>query len=85
MALKDFGLSEKEAKVYLTLLREGSCTITPLIKKTQFQKGSLYDMLERLMEKGVVSYPGCSKSSTGYSLYVPVRCSSRDSWNFQAY
>ena len=56
MALKEFGLSEKEAKVYLTLLREGSCTITPLIKKTQFQKGSLYDLLERLMEKGVVSY-----------------------------
>jgi len=56
LALREFGLSEKEAIVYLTLLREGPSTVTPLISKTQLQRGSLYDILERLIEKGVVSY-----------------------------
>ncbi len=56
IALREFGLSEKEATVYLTLLREGPSTVTPLISKTQLQRGSLYDILERLIEKGIVSY-----------------------------
>jgi HTH-type transcriptional regulator, sugar sensing transcriptional regulator len=54
--LREFGLSEKEAKVYLTLLKEGSTTVTPLFKKTQLQRGSLYDILDRLIEKGLVTY-----------------------------
>ena len=55
-ALREFGLSEKEAKVYLILLRDGASTVTPLVAKTQLQRGSLYDILERLIEKGIISY-----------------------------
>jgi len=55
-ALREYGLSEKEAIVYLALLNGGTMTVTPLLKKTQLQRGSLYDLLERLTEKGLVSY-----------------------------
>ncbi|MFH1294868.1 MAG: helix-turn-helix domain-containing protein [Candidatus Aenigmatarchaeota archaeon] len=55
-ALREYGLSEKESLVYLALLRGGSTTVTPLLKITQLQRGSLYDILERLVEKGLVSY-----------------------------
>jgi len=55
-ALREYGLSEKEALVYLALLKEGAMTVTPLLKRTQLQRGSLYDLLGRLTEKGLVSY-----------------------------
>lgn len=55
-ALEEFGLTETEAKVYLALLEEGSTLAGPIIKKTALHRGTTYQILQRLIEKGLVSY-----------------------------
>ena len=54
--LEDLGLSEAEAKVYLALLETGSTLAGPIIKKTGLHRGTTYQILQRLIEKGLVSY-----------------------------
>ena len=54
--LKDFGLTENEAEVYLILLRLGSASASDILAKTDIHRINLYDILERLQEKGLVSY-----------------------------
>lgn len=50
------GLKEKEIKVYLALLKEGSSLANQLAKKTNILRSSIYDYLDILLEKGFVSY-----------------------------
>jgi len=54
--LEDLGLSEAEAKIYLTLLETGQTLAGPVIKKTGLHRGTTYQILQRLIEKGLVSY-----------------------------
>ncbi len=54
--LEEFGLSEAEAKVYLTLLETGSTLAGLIIKKTSLHRGTTYQILQRLIGKGLVSY-----------------------------
>jgi sugar-specific transcriptional regulator TrmB len=54
--LEDLGLSEAEAKVYLALLENGSTLAGPIIKKTALHRGTTYQILQRLIEKGLVSF-----------------------------
>jgi DNA-binding MarR family transcriptional regulator len=49
------GFTRNEALVYIELIRAGSLTAKQLIQKTGLHKKLVYDNLERLMEKGVVS------------------------------
>src|SRR3989338_2792915 len=53
--LEEAGLTEKEAKLYLVLLEEGSSTTGPLIKRLGLHKATVYALLERLKERGLVS------------------------------
>ena len=53
--LEQFGLSEAEAKVYLALLETGSTLAGQIIKKTGLHRGTTYQILQRLKEKGLVS------------------------------
>jgi len=53
--LEELGLSSAEAKIYLTLLETGSTKAGPIIKKTGFHRGTTYQVLQRLKEKGLVS------------------------------
>src|SRR3989344_279100 len=53
--LEDFGLSEGEAKVYLALIDIGSTLAGPVIKKTGLHRGTTYQILQRLLGKGLVS------------------------------
>ncbi len=53
--LKDLGLSEAEAKIYLALIETGSTLVGPIIKKTGLHRGTTYQTLQRLKEKGLVS------------------------------
>lgn len=53
--LEELGLSEAEAKVYLGLLDTGSTLAGPIIKKTGLHRGTTYQILQRLKEKGLVS------------------------------
>ncbi len=53
--LEDFGLSEAESKVYLALLETGSTLAGAIIKKTGLHRGTTYQILQRLKEKGLIS------------------------------
>src|SRR3989338_6207256 len=53
--LEKLGLSPNEVKVYLVLLRLGSASATEIAKGSGVHRVNVYDALERLMEKGLVS------------------------------
>jgi DNA-binding MarR family transcriptional regulator len=55
-ALRDIGLTEIEAKVYVTLLGLGGAGAGEIIKKTGLHKATVYNVLQQLIEKGVASY-----------------------------
>lgn len=54
--LTDIGLQEKEAKVYQALLALGSSTVLPIAKKANLQRTYVYDILDLLEKKGLVSH-----------------------------
>jgi len=54
-ALKKIGLTNGEIKVYLTLLETGSATTWTITKKSKISGSKVYEVLERLIEKGLAS------------------------------
>jgi len=54
--LQEFGLSNTEAKVYLALLEIGKSQAGQITKKSGVNRTNVYDALERLISKGLVSY-----------------------------
>ncbi len=54
--LLQLGLNKNEAKVYITLLRSGQSSAGELIKKTEFHRNIVYDNLEKLIDKGLVTF-----------------------------
>ena len=54
--IKEAGLTEGEAKVYLALLKLGSSTSGPIIEESKVANSIIYRILESLIEKGLVSY-----------------------------
>ena len=54
--LKEIGLSENEAKVYISLLELGPSTTGPIIKKSGLYRVIVYDTLEKLLQLGLVNY-----------------------------
>ncbi|MFA5992966.1 MAG: helix-turn-helix domain-containing protein [Candidatus Pacearchaeota archaeon] len=55
-ALQKFGLSEKESKVYLANLELGEATANDISLKSNLPRTLIYDILERLIDLGLVSY-----------------------------
>ena len=55
-ALEKFGLSSNEAKVYTALLKNGLSTVGVIADKSKVHRTNVYDVIERLVEKGLVSY-----------------------------
>jgi len=53
--LQELGLSQAESKVYLALLETGSTLAGLIIKKTGLHRGTTYQIIQRLKEKGLVS------------------------------
>ncbi|MFA4937186.1 MAG: helix-turn-helix domain-containing protein [Patescibacteria group bacterium] len=53
--LKTFGLSPKEAQVYLGLLELGSSAVQKIARKSELPRASVYDILDELAKKGLVS------------------------------
>lgn len=51
-----FGLSEKEANVYLSCLGLGSSTASDIALKSNLPRTLVYDILERLIKNGLISY-----------------------------
>jgi len=54
-SLKNFGLNEKQAKVYLACLELGSASVAEVAEKSQVKRTSIYNFLEELINKGFVS------------------------------
>ena len=54
--LKDLGLTGGEIRVYLALLELGKSSANAIIRKSGISPSKIYDVLERLLKKGVVSY-----------------------------
>lgn len=54
--LEKIGLKEKEAKIYITLLKEGQSLANQLAKKTEILRSSIYDYLDILLDKGFITY-----------------------------
>jgi len=54
--LQDLGFTNGEIKVYLALNKLGQSTIGPIGKESKVSKSKLYDILEKLIHKGLVGY-----------------------------
>ncbi len=54
--LKEIGLSDNKANVYITLLRLGEATVAEISQSSGLHRTNIYDSLEKLKEKGLVSY-----------------------------
>jgi len=54
--LKEIGLTETEIKVYLSLLTIGATSAGKIVEETGVYRKNLYDSLNKLIEKGLVSY-----------------------------
>ena len=69
--IKNLGLDENEAKVYLALLELGSATVTQVSKKAAINRTTGYDVLERLAIKGLVGYASTKGTKIKYRAEHP--------------
>lgn len=53
--LKELGLTDNEVRIYLVLLKNGVLSPYQIAEKTGLHRGHIYDTLERMQEKGIVS------------------------------
>ena len=53
--LNKCGISPREAKVYMALLKIGLSTVGPIVKESKVPSSKIYETLDRLKEKGFVS------------------------------
>lgn len=61
--LQGLGLSSKEVSIYLTLLRRGASSVRQLADVSGVNRGTTYDILKSLQERGLVSYYDQSKKT----------------------
>ena len=54
--LQRLGLTDGEAKVYEALVGLGPSTVGPIVKRSGVAYSNVYDVLQRLLEKGLMSY-----------------------------
>ncbi|MFH1284435.1 MAG: helix-turn-helix domain-containing protein [Candidatus Peregrinibacteria bacterium] len=54
--LTHLGLTEKEAKVYLSSTEVGTAPVSTIAQKAGINRVTTYDILEKLKQKGLVSY-----------------------------
>jgi HTH-type transcriptional regulator, sugar sensing transcriptional regulator len=54
--LQEIGLTHSETAVYIALLELGSTTTGPIIKKAQIPQGKVYVILDKLINKGIITY-----------------------------
>lgn len=67
--LMDLGFTKYEATIYYTLLKHGTLTSTELVKLSKIPQARLYDIIERLVAKGLIKV---SKTRpTKYSIIDP--------------
>ena len=62
--LKQLGMTDNEIEIYLTLLNKAEQSVNDIASKSGLHRQVCYDALERLLEKGFVSY--VTKSNKKY-------------------
>jgi len=62
--LEKIGLTESEIKVYLALIKLGQSNAGPIVDEAKVTRSKIYDILERLKSKGLVSF--ITKGSVKY-------------------
>ena len=70
--LRSIGLSEGEIKVYHAILDLGTANIAQINEKVNIHRRNIYDILTRLIEKGLVSYTD-ENNKRRYSLTNPSK------------
>ena len=60
--LEEIGLTKGEIKVYLTLLKIGNTTSGRIINESGVSRSKVYDVLERLKQKGLAIHKASEKS-----------------------
>ena len=53
--LKKIGLTDNEVKIYLSLFKLGDATASSVAEKTNIHRTNVYDSLEKLIKKGLVT------------------------------
>lgn len=53
--LENLGFGERETRIYLALTKEQNLTALQISKKTEIDRTTTYDLLEKLTNKGIVS------------------------------
>ncbi len=53
--LGELGFEQREAQIYTTLIRDGELPALQLARKLKIDRTTVYDILERLIAKGIVS------------------------------
>ena len=64
--LREIGFTEREIKVYLSMLKLGESTIGPIAKESSIQAAKVYETITKLESKGLASY--IIKGKTKYFL-----------------
>jgi sugar-specific transcriptional regulator TrmB len=54
--LQEIGLAPTEISVYTALLKTGSAKVGVLIREVSLHRSRVYEAINRLIEKGLVSY-----------------------------
>ncbi|RLE38999.1 hypothetical protein DRJ17_02285 [Candidatus Woesearchaeota archaeon] len=67
-ALEEFGLEPREAKIYVKLLELGQATASQLAKSLEILRPTVYDILDKMIQKGIVSY----SISSGRKVFAAV-------------
>ena len=70
--LQSIGLTDGESKVYEALLLIGTSTVGPVVKRSGVAYSNIYEILDRLMAKGLVSYTMREKTKY-FQASVPSR------------
>lgn len=68
LVLKEIGLTQNEIKVYLALLDLGECKTGEILKKSNLNSGRIYEILDSLQKKGLVSFV----VKSGVKLFSPA-------------
>ncbi|HLD12670.1 MAG TPA: helix-turn-helix domain-containing protein [Candidatus Nanoarchaeia archaeon] len=54
--LTPLGLTKAESIIYYSVLKQGTCTVKHIAKDCGFHRTNIYDILEQLKEKGLITF-----------------------------
>ena len=67
--LKELGLSNGQVAVYSAVLELGTSTLNRIHEKTGIDRRNIYDILNKLIEKGFIAYNIESKKKSYYCTH----------------